>query len=148
MTRRAGSTAATFGRYLVLQLPGAVIAATVLALLVHTEQISSAIAYGLFALWIVGEILMFPVMRVAYETGETHTGVEAMIGSVGATEDDLDPEGHVRVGAERWHAVSEGGLIAVGSAVRVREVRGLTIVVERLTDAVEPSDEISDRRAD
>jgi membrane-bound ClpP family serine protease len=146
MTRRAGSTAATFARYLVLQLPGSVIAATLLALLVHTELISSGIAYGLFALWIAGEILMFPVMRIAYEPGDTHTGIEAMIGSVGETEDDIDPEGHVRVGAERWHAMTEGGRIAMGSAVRVRDVRGLTIVVERLTDSPEPNDGISDRR--
>ena len=137
ITRTTRRTAATFGRYLVLQLPGSVIAAGVLALLVHNEKISSPIAYGLFALWVVGEVAMFPIMRVAYERGATHTGIEAMLGATGAAVTDLDPEGSVQLGAERWRAVSADERIAAGSAVRVREVRNLTLVVERLKDPPE-----------
>jgi len=133
-TKRSTRTAATFGRYLVLQLPGYVLAAAVLSLLVHYEQISQPVAYGLFALWVVAEIAMFPVMRVAYEPGKTHTGSEAMIGAVGVADGDLDPHGYVRVGAERWQAESGNESIESGSAICVHDVRGLTLVVERWSE--------------
>lgn len=139
------STSATFGRYLLFQLPGAVLAAAVLSLLVHYEQISHPIAYGLFALWVIGEIAMFPVMRVAYEAGATHTGSEAMVGAVGVADGDLDPEGHVRVGAERWRAVSQNGRIESGTAICVRGVRDLTLFVARWVER-DPSDGVSEPR--
>ena len=77
---------------------------------------------------------MFPIMRVAYEPGAIHTGIEAMIGVIGAAATDLDPEGFVSLGAERWRAVCSDGRIPAGSAVRVREVRDLTLIVEPAAD--------------
>jgi membrane-bound ClpP family serine protease len=131
---------------MLLQLPGSVIAAGVLGYLAHAEIIPHPIAYGLFALWVAGEVAMFPAMRIAYEPGARHTGSEAMVDAVGAAEDDIDPEGHVRVGAERWRAVSMVGRIESGAAIRVLAVRDLTLVVERFVDTADPDDPPSDPR--
>jgi membrane protein implicated in regulation of membrane protease activity len=132
MKLRSDSSAAVFARYLLFQLPGCVVAAAVLAGLVHWGHLSPTVAYVLFGIWVVAEIALFPVFRIGYETGGTRAGAEALVGALGVALEDLDPEGYVRMGAERWRAVVAGGCapVAAGAEVRVREVRQLTLVVE------------------
>jgi membrane protein implicated in regulation of membrane protease activity len=140
MKSRFATTASVFARYLLFQLPGGVIIAALLALLVRADQLSPDLAYALFGAWVLVEIALFPVLRVGYEPGGKHTGVEAIVGSLGIAEDALDPEGSVRLGPERWRAVADGDCapIAAGSEVRVRAVRQLTLVVEPAAAAAEP----------
>jgi membrane-bound serine protease (ClpP class) len=57
------------------------------------------------------------------------TGAAGMVGHTGVTRSAIDPEGQVLVQGELWRAVSAGGPIAVGEAVRVVAVEGLTIKV-------------------
>jgi membrane protein implicated in regulation of membrane protease activity len=131
MRRPSRSDATVIGRYALMQLPSGFLIALVLALLVDHEQISSGFAYALFGLWVVVEIALFPVLRVGYEVGTAHAGAEALLGAVAVAQDDLDPEGNVRLGAERWRAVAEGiAFVPAGARVRVREVRELTLIVE------------------
>jgi membrane protein implicated in regulation of membrane protease activity len=132
MKLRSDSSAAVFARYLLFQLPGCVVAAAVLAGLVHRGHLSPTVAYVLFGIWVVADIALFPVFRIGYETGGTRAGAEALVGAMGVALEDLDPEGYVRIGAERWRAVVAGGCapVAAGAKVRVREVRQLTLVVE------------------
>jgi membrane-bound ClpP family serine protease len=132
MKLRSDSSAAVFARYLLFQLPGCVVAAAVLAGLVHWGHLSPTVAYALFGIWVVAEIALFPVFRIGYETGGARAGAEALVGAMGVALEDLDPEGYVRMGAERWRAVVAGGCapVAAGAKVRVREVRQLTLVVE------------------
>jgi membrane-bound serine protease (ClpP class) len=60
------------------------------------------------------------------------TGKEEMIGAVGSVVEDLDPEGLIKVRGELWKAVSkDGSLIKVGERVRVVEMDGLTLIVEK-----------------
>jgi membrane protein implicated in regulation of membrane protease activity len=56
-------------------------------------------------------------------------GVEALVGKAGVASTDLWPEGQVKIGGEIWRARCEGGC-DVGTAVVVREVEGLTLVVD------------------
>lgn len=56
-------------------------------------------------------------------------GVEALVGKRGVATGDLWPEGQVKVSGELWRARCEGGCSA-GTEVVVREVDGLTLVVE------------------
>jgi len=56
-------------------------------------------------------------------------GVEALVGKAAVASTDLWPEGQVRIGGEIWKARCEGGC-DVGTAVVVREVEGLTLVVD------------------
>jgi len=60
-------------------------------------------------------------------------GSEELIGEVGKVVEDLTPEGVVKVHGELWKARSrDGSVIRVGEKVRVVEVNGLTLTVERI----------------
>lgn len=56
-------------------------------------------------------------------------GVEALVGKAGVASTDLWPEGQVKIVGEIWKARCEGGCDA-GTTVVVREVDGLTLVVD------------------
>ena len=76
---------------------------------------------------------MFPVTRIAYEPQGGGQGADALLGALGITQEDLAPEqtGYVSVGAELWRAQLCGSeSVAKGAAVRVTEVRDLTLQVE------------------
>ena len=61
------------------------------------------------------------------------TGREELIGEVGKVIEDLNPEGVIKVRGELWKAVSkDGSTIKVGERVRILEVRGLTLIVEKV----------------
>jgi membrane-bound ClpP family serine protease len=113
------------------------LAGLVLTSLVRWEQLSQTLGLILFGIWVVGEIALFPVLRVAYESEEDRGGAAALIGARGVAQDALTPEGWVRIGAERWRAVAaqEATPVAAGTTVRVIEVRGLTLVIEPATEA-------------
>ncbi len=57
-------------------------------------------------------------------------GAESMVGATGTAITDLGPSGMVRVDKETWTGISESGRLAAGTAVRVRSVRGVHLVVE------------------
>ena len=57
------------------------------------------------------------------------SGAEILVGTLGVAKTDLAPGGIVRAGADDWSAVSEGGPIPRGAAVRVRRVDGVRLIV-------------------
>ena len=57
------------------------------------------------------------------------SGPEAMIGTVGEVVYECNPEGRVRLQGELWKARCEV-TVPVGARVAVRELDGLTLVVE------------------
>ena len=93
--------------------------------------LSTPLALGLFAAWFVKDLALFPVLRRAYETGEA-SPAEALVGSRCIVLRTLDEEGTVRLGAELWRARvgSDDAPVHAGATVRVRAVRGLTLIVE------------------
>lgn len=60
------------------------------------------------------------------------TGLEAMIGMVGAAISDLDPHGRVRVNGEAWNAESVSGSISAEMKVKVKSIRDLKLFVEAI----------------
>jgi membrane protein implicated in regulation of membrane protease activity len=123
----------TFARYLVLQIPGQFIAAVTLVMLVRWTELTPMLAGLLFFLWVIKDLAMFPVTRIAYEPQSGSQGADALVGALGVAQEDLAPEqtGYVRVGAELWRAQLCGSeSVAQGGAVRVTEVRDLTLLVE------------------
>jgi membrane-bound serine protease (ClpP class) len=58
------------------------------------------------------------------------TGKEALIGSVAEVIEPCDPRGRVRFRGEIWHAECQSGA-AMGDRVRITEIHGLTLRVER-----------------
>jgi membrane protein implicated in regulation of membrane protease activity len=122
-----------FARYLVLQIPGQFIAAVTLVMLVRWTELTPMLAGLLFVLWVIKDLAMFPVTRIAYEPQGGSQGADALLGALGVAQEDLAPEqtGYVRVGAELWRAQLCGGEgVAKGAKVRVTEVRDLTLQVE------------------
>jgi membrane protein implicated in regulation of membrane protease activity len=122
----------TFAKYVLLELPGWLIAAVVLSLGIRYWELSPRLAIVLFALWVIKDFALYPVLRIAYEDGSPNA-TDALVDALGTARERLDPTGYVRVGSELWRAELIAGSDAVesGDAVRVRAVRGLTLEVER-----------------
>jgi len=117
-------------RYAIFQLPGTTAVSLLLAALVRWGGLAPRTAALLLALWVLKDLALFPFVRKAYETRGGGGGAEALVGALGTAQDRLDPEGWVRLGHERWRARARGGSIEKDLPVRVREVRGLVLVVE------------------
>ena len=101
---RRASTRQVFLRYLAFEAPSWVLLAAVLAVLMRVWDLSLALAALVLALWIVKDLALFPILRIAYEPAGGSGGAENLIGALGIVSADLDPEGWVRIGAERWRA--------------------------------------------
>jgi len=102
------------------------VVALVLAIFVLDEP-WSLVAVGLGAGWELAETIL--IVRWS-QRRKTHVGVEALVGRLAVVAADCRPEGQVRVGGELWRAQCLAGAGA-GDEVVVREVDGLTLVVER-----------------
>jgi membrane-bound serine protease (ClpP class) len=65
------------------------------------------------------------------------TGPQAMIGGTAIARTPLNPTGQVEIRGELWQASLRGQTsLAIGSAVRVRSVEGLVLIVEPAQDTV------------
>ena len=124
-------TLKTLLRYLLFQILGWAILALVLYVLVHKTEVPRWAAMGLFILWVIKDLAMFPLVRSSYE-GNARTGAETLIGSRGRVQEPLTPEGYVKINGELWKAQTESPdqLLARDTPVRVRGARGLTLIVE------------------
>jgi len=118
-------------KYLVIQIPGWILAVVVLAVLSRWIDLPLWAAVGLFFLWVAKDLILFPLLRPAYEAAGKR-GVERMIGVQGIVEERLAPVGYIRVGSELWRAeaLQTDKPIPLGSRVRVRGVRGLTLLIQ------------------
>ena len=121
---------ATWKKYMLFQVPGWVGAAIVLLALMEWFSLPPWMALGLFALWVIKDITLYPLVRTAYES-DVKTGVEQLVGERGVAQDRLDPHGMVRVRGELWRAEAEpaGQRIEPNTKIRVTAARGLTLIV-------------------
>ncbi|MEK7220119.1 MAG: NfeD family protein [candidate division NC10 bacterium] len=119
-----------FGAYLVLQVPGILLAGLILLLLHRWAGLPSGWAIGLFVLWVLKDLAMLPLLRDVF--APLHTGPETLLGARAVAQERLAPGGYVLLSGERWRAESlrPHEVIAPGTAVIVRAARGLTLVVE------------------
>lgn len=69
-------------------------------------------------------------MGVRAQLRKPTTGIEGLIGSIGEATTTLSPTGTVRVHGELWAATAATGALPAGARVVVREVRGLSLVVD------------------
>ncbi len=90
-----------------------------------------AILLGLFFLFGVAAV-------VRARKKKPEAGKEELVGEVGRVIEDLDPEGVVKLHGELWRAKTRSGdVIPVGEKVRVVEVSGLTLIVEKVEERKE-----------
>jgi membrane protein implicated in regulation of membrane protease activity len=119
-----------FGKYLLLQAPGLVLVALVLIALEQWAGLPRWSVYVLLLVLLLKDLVLFPFVRRAYEfESSSPVGAGRLVGARGISTELLDPFGYVRVGGELWRAEASPS-IPQGSPVRVREVRGLTLIVE------------------
>lgn len=116
-------------RYILIQIPGALLVAVVLYLLHGWDWISTRTALLILFVWVLKDALLYPLYRPALQDNETDV-VAGLEGATGLVRTDLDPQGLVEVSGERWQARSEHGAhIAAGTRVRVLGVQGMVLVV-------------------
>jgi membrane protein implicated in regulation of membrane protease activity len=107
-------------KYLLFQIPGWIITAIVLLMLLHWEFIPKWLAVLCFVAWLLKDLLLYPFLRRAYEPGVT--GSARLVGSRGVAEGDLAPTGYVRVRGELWRAVVSPADVVVPSGTEVEVV--------------------------
>jgi len=119
-------------RYTIFQVPAALALAAVLWVAVDEAWATKESASVIFALWILKDTLLYPVLRKAYERPE-EVAAKLWNGRIGRAEEDLAPFGYVRVMGERWHAEALASDIPIraGEQVRVESVDGLQLRVRR-----------------
>ena len=135
MTTSPSSGAATHRvllRYAAFQLPGLAMMTLGVVVAHSWFDVPTHICVIALGLWIVKDTVMFPFVRKAYEPGDGRLPREVN-GALGTAHEDLDPSGYVGIGSELWRAEcqSEHPPIRKGDAIRVVEVRGLTVTVTR-----------------
>ena len=125
-----------FTKYVLLQIPGWLILLCLLVWAVSSMALPFWIGVGFLCFWIAKDFVLYPFVRPAYEPAKT--GSERLIGVQGRVEQTLDPNGYVRIGGELWRAETEEAeqLLEAGRTVTVRAVRGLTVTVTPVENAL------------
>ena len=126
----------TWSRYWLFQIPGWALTGVVLLVLRKWIDISLSIVFGVLALVVIKDFLLYPFLRRAYDT-RVQTGVAQLIGSPGVVKQDVDPEGYVLVRGELWKARLKHNDRAApkGSDVKVEAADGMTLIVEPIGPA-------------
>lgn len=87
--------------------------------------ISSVVITTLFFLFVIG-------MGLKAQRLKPVTGSESMIGEMGEAKEDLNPLGMVFLHGELWQAESLSGIIQRGEKVRVKNMQGFKLYVEKV----------------
>jgi len=118
-------------KYLLMQIPGWILVVVALWFFRRWVDFPVWAAVGVVLLWVIKDILLYPFLRPVFESGRK-SGVDRLIGAEGIAADRLAPSGYVRVGNELWRAevLEADEPIPEGSRVRIRAVRGLTLLIQ------------------
>jgi membrane protein implicated in regulation of membrane protease activity len=136
MTDVSRPSSRTVLRYALFQIPGLAVLGVLLLVANRLNILPPWAAWCIFALWILKDLLLFPLLWRSYSTSPA--GLKnTLAGQEGHVRDRLDPRGRILVHGVLWQAeVVEGRAPAeAGSVVVVREMRGLTLVVEPAGEA-------------
>lgn len=117
-------------RYWVVQLPATAI--LVAALLAFADDWPRWIVWTIVAGWVAKDAALYPFVWRAYDPDRPATLPFGMDGAAGEALERIEPRGRVRVSGQLWHAELARGAAPIdrGAPIRVRERRGLTLLVE------------------
>lgn len=124
------SKMATWKKYWLLQIPGWIILGGLLIWSVYQHWISLQAAVGVFLLWVLKDLVLYPFLRRGYES-DPRNGAEQLVGYRGVARERLDPEGYIKVRGELWRAKLNLSREAVepGTPVHVVGTDGLRLLV-------------------
>jgi membrane protein implicated in regulation of membrane protease activity len=122
----------TLLKYTLLQVPEFLLVIFILVILKKWIAMPALIVWGIVLLWLVKDIILFPLTWRAYDSGRQYDP-HPMVGRRGVVQEPLAPSGYIRVGGELWmaEAIGDQGLIEKGERVCVRGVNGLKLFVDR-----------------
>jgi membrane-bound serine protease (ClpP class) len=86
--------------------------------------ISATVVTSLFFLFVIG-------MGLKAQRLKPTTGPDALVGKTGITKEILNPLGMVLVNGELWQAESTSGEISNGEKIRVKDMQGFKLFVEK-----------------
>ena len=117
-------------KYILLQLPLLVLLLVALFFIRQWVDIPLWLIWGLVALLVVKDVIMFPRVWRSYDQSRPGDPT-SIIGMRGIAKDRLAPTGYIKVRSELWRAeVMEGhSPIADGKGVLVVGIEGLTLLV-------------------
>ena len=118
-------------KYALFQLPGLVLFFLILILVQRWTDLPLRFIWGLLILWVIKDVVLFFFVWRAYQRV-----ANPLIGMKGVAEEQLAPSGYVRVRSELWKAevIYLNPRIDKGEVVKVRGIRGLTLLVEPHND--------------
>jgi membrane protein implicated in regulation of membrane protease activity len=118
-------------KYSLLQLPALVFLALILHLIRLWVQMPAWLIWAMVGLWVVKDVMLFPFVWRSYDQNRLGD-VNSMVGLHGIAKNSLTPLGYVEVHGELWRAeVMQGApFVETGGGVRVKEIRGLTLIVQ------------------
>jgi membrane-bound ClpP family serine protease len=118
-------------KFILLQIPLLVLLPVVLYFIRQWVDIPIWLIWGLVALLIIKDTIMFPIVWRSYDQSHPEDPT-SIIGMRGIAKDRLAPTGYIQVRSELWRAeVMEGcSPIAKGKGVRVVGIEGLTLLVQ------------------
>ena len=121
----------TWTRYWLFQIPGWALTVVVLLVMREWIDISLSVVFGVLAIVVIKDFLLYPFLRSAYDT-RVKTGVAQLIGSQGVVKQDVDPEGYVLVRGELWKARLKHNDRAApkGTEVQIEAADGMTLIVQ------------------
>ena len=119
-------------KYTLLHLTELVVVILALVLARHYLGLSTWLAAAILAAWILKDIALFPKVWRAYAVQDNRP-VKQLMGLEATVTADLDPVGYVRVRGELWRAGIRDPRHPAqkGEKVKVVDVKGMTLVVER-----------------
>jgi membrane-bound ClpP family serine protease len=118
-------------KFILLQIPLLVLLPLALYFIRQWVAIPVWLIWGLVAVLIIKDVIMFPIVWRAYDQSHPEDPT-SIIGMRGIDKDRLAPMGYIHVRSELWRAeVMEGySPIADGKGVRVVGIDGLTLIVQ------------------
>lgn len=118
-------------KYTLYQIPDTALAFLVLWILAAWADVPHWIAGSLAVLWILKDILMFPVLWSSFG-GTDASDLHSLVGAEGVVTAMCDPHGYVRVRGETWKAEpdEQGTVIDAGVPIVVTGSQGLTLYVK------------------
>lgn len=117
-------------KYTLYQIPDTALAFLVLWILVEWAGVSHWLAGCLAILWILKDILMFPLLWHSFG-GTDAADMHGLVGAEGLVTETCDPEGYVLVRGETWkaEAAEQGHPIEKGARIVVAGGKGLTLQI-------------------
>lgn len=95
------------------------------ATLSYTVIIATTAVTALFFLFVVG-------MGLKAQRAKPVIGINTFVGKTGEVIDGLNPKGRIKINGEVWNAESLSDNINVGEKIVVREIKNLTLYVEKI----------------